>query len=545
MFMFVSKKVKNGIPYYYLVKTGRVNGKARVVWQMYLGSAERMKAIFEKEAALVIRSKSFGSIASMLSIADDLNLEGIIQRAVPRINLKLSVPQHIIMQSICRFHEPASKAGSIGWYNDSILPLLWGKTFSSPQTILNQFDKMVNAKKNVLPEIEERICQALLEKGIKPSTLIWDPTNFFTYIDKGGELPKKGASKEKRYDKNIINLGLVVSEQNIPMLHTAYAGNRHESTIITKVVDNLCERLEKLGQDTKKIVFVFDKGNNSDTNIKHIEDKFSFVGALKRNQPKHLLDVELTKFSDLYTNQKGNVVRGYRTTEKVYGAEYTVVVTYNERTAQKQRMKTEESIKRITERFNKLEKSTNNPHRGKKVAMKGIAQQVDDFLHKQCKVLFSWDFDERKQKFSWSLNETALKAREKMYGKNILFANLTDWKTEDIARTYNSKSIVEDDFKALKNRLLIPVKPFFHRYDSHIRVHVFICVLSMVLYRYMLWRLKGMGLTEQRIIEEIRSMRLAFVKEHGSTSVKKVLERMTPEQIEIYSALDLGRYMPN
>ena len=67
----------------------------------------------------------------------------------------------------------------------------------------------------------------------------------------------------------------------------------------------------------------------------------------------------------------------------------------------------------------------------------------------------------------------------------------------------------------------------------------------MILYRYMLWRLKGMGLTEQRIIEEIRGMGLAFVKEHGSTSVNRVLERMPPEQIEIYSALDLGRYLPN
>ncbi len=541
----IRKKMIKGHQYYYLVETARVNGKPKIVWQHYLGTPERIKELLGESSNPTIVSRVFGSVASMLSIADDLDLGRIIQRAVPRINLKLSVPQHIIMQSICRFHEPASKAGSIGWYNDSILPLLWGKTFSSPQTILNQFDKMVNAKKDVLPEIEEGICQALLEKGIKPSTLIWDPTNFFTYIDKGEELPKKGASKEKRYDKNIINLGLVVSEQNIPMLHTTYAGDRHESTIITEVVDNLCGRLEKLGQDTKKIVFVFDKGNNSDTNIQHIGDKFSFVGALKRNQLKHLLDVELTKFSDLYTNRKGNVIRGYRTTEKVYDAEYTVVVTYNERTAQKQRMKTEESIKRITERFIKLEKSINNPHRGKKAAMKGIAQQVDDFLHKQHKVLFSWDFDEKGQKFSWSLNETALKAREKMYGKNILFTNLADWKTGDIARTYNSKSIVEDDFKALKNRLLIPVKPFFHRYDSHIRVHVFICVLSMILYRYMLWRLKGMGLTEQRIIEEIRGMRLAFVKEHGSTSVKKVLERMTPEQIEIYSALDLGRYLPN
>ncbi|MCL4383179.1 IS1634 family transposase [Candidatus Marsarchaeota archaeon] len=541
----IIKKIKKGRPYYYLVEMARVDGKPKRTWQFYLGSAEKIKENYMHTNGTNVHSMLFGSITSMLSIAEELHLSEIIQRAVPRINLKLSVPQHIIMQSICRFHEPASKAGSIKWYNESILPILWGKTFSSPQTILNQFDKMVNAKKNVLPEIEEEICKVLLEKGIKPSLLIWDPTNFFTYIKKGGELPKKGVSKEKRYDKNITNIGLVVSEQNIPLMHTTYEGNKHESTVITDIVDNLYNRLRKLGQDTKNMVFVFDRGNNSITNIPLIKNRFNFIGALKRNQLKHLLDIKLTEFSDLYTNRKGNVIKGYRTLEKVYGAEYTIVVTYNERTAHKQRIKTEESIKRITKEFNELENSINNPHRGKKATMKGVAQHITDFLHKQHRILFLWDFDEKEHKFSWSLNAAALKEREKIYGKNILFTDLEDWKTEDIAKTYNSKSIVEDDFKALKNRLLIPIKPFFHRDDFHLRVHIFICVLSMILYRYMLWKLRDIKLSDGNITKMIRDIRLAFIKGTNSNSVEKVLEHMTPEQIKIYTTLNLERYMLN
>jgi transposase len=132
-----------------------------------------------------------------------------------------------------------------------------------------------------------------------------------------------------------------------------------------------------------------------------------------------------------------------------------------------------------------------------------------------------------------------------MYGKNVLFTDLGSWKTEDIAKTYNSKSIVEDDFKVLKNRLLIPMKPFFHRYDSHLRVHIFICILSMVLYRYMLWKLKDLRLSEQEVTKEMRDMRLAFLKQEGSSSVKAVLEKMTPEQIRIYTALNLDKYLPN
>jgi len=542
--MFVTKKIKKGIPYYYLVRTGRVNGKVKVIWQKYLGSAERLNEVFEKGLPLTIQSKVFGSVAAMLSIAEELQIKEIITKEVPDMNYKLKIWEHIVMQSICRFHEPISKNGSIDWYDGSVLPLLWGRTFSSPQTILNQFDKMVGKKKNHLPQIEEELCKVLLEKGIRPSTLIWDPTNFFTYIEDGEELPQKGSSKEKRFDKNIINLGLVVSEENIPLMHMTYEGNKHESKVIMEVVNTIHERFEKLGQNADELVFVFDRGNNSKNNIPYIGDKFHFIGALKKNQLRHLFDVGLDKFEDLYTNKNENLIKGFRTTEKVYGEDYTIVVTYNEKTGKKQRTKTEESVKKIQTKFSKLESSINNKKRGKKATTKGIAKQINNFLYKQYQSLFSWDLDEANQKFSWKLDEKVLKEKEKTYGKNVLFTDLGNWTTKDIAKTYNSKTIVEDDFRVLKNRLLISVKPFFHRKDSRLKVHIFICVLSMILYRYMLWKLKLLNLSEQRITEEIKNMRLAFVKQKDSSSVKKVLESMTPEQIRIYSALGLEKYLP-
>ena len=52
-------------------------------------------------------------------------------------------------------------------------------------------------------------------------------------------------------------------------------------------------------------------------------------------------------------------------------------------------------------------------------------------------------------------------------------------------------------------------------------------------------------MSEGGITKMIRDMRLAFVKAANSNSVEKVLEHMTPEQIKIYAALNLDRYMPN
>lgn len=544
--MFVVKKMKKGIAYYYLRTGARIKGKVKITWEKYLGTAEKIKQDYEGGwGDLAIRSVIFGSVAAMLGIAEELDLKEIISKTVPDMNYKLKVWQHIIMQSICRFHEPRSKTMSINWYDNSILPLLWGKTFSSPQTILNQFDKMVTATHSRIPEIEEEICKKLLEKGIKPSVLVWDPTNFFTYIEKGEDLPQKGASKEKRYDKNIINLGLVVSDENIPLMHTIYDGKKHESKVVTDVVDGIHERLKNLGQDVEELIFVFDRGNNSKDNIPHIEEKFHFVGALKKNQLKHLFDIELSKFTFLYENKSKNQILGYRTTEIVYGKEYTIIVAYNEKTDQKQKIKTNEAVKKIQKKFTEMKDGFDKKKKGKKATVKGVAKRINDFLYKQYQSLFSWELDEANQKFTWKLNEAILAERAKTYGKTILFTDLKEWTSEQIAKTYNSKSIIEDDFKVLKNKLLIPVKPFFHHQDSHLRVHIFICVLSMIMYRYMLWKLQEFNLSEQRITEELRSMRLAFVKEKESNSVKKVLENMTPEQVGIYSTLHLEKYLPN
>lgn len=535
-----------GKKYHYLEERTKIKGKSIRTWQRYLGPADKIKDFYENnKGELDIKSKSFGSISAMLSIAEELNLKGIISSIVPDNNYKLSIYQHIIMQSICRFNKPLSRKASIKWFKNSILPLLWRKDFQSPQTIFNQFDKVVNNIENKIPKVEEELCKVLLEKRIKPSTLIWDPTNFFTYIEKGENLPKKGASKEKRFDKNIINLGLVVSEQNIPLMHVVYDGNKKESDIITNITELIHERLKKFDFDIENIIFVFDKGNNSKENIPKIKEKFHFVGSLKMNQMSYLLDIPLSKFEVLYTNKKGNLMKGFRTKEKIYGEEYSVVVTHNEKGERKQRERTESSIKKITEKFQEIEDGFKKNKKGKKTKIKGLSSRINDFLHKQYRILFDWNFDEEKQTFSWKLNEKALELRKKMWGKNILFSDSEKLTTKEIAETYNSKTIVEHDFKAMKDKLLIPVKPFNLRKDRRLKAHVFICVLSMVLYRYMIWKLRNLKLPENRLNEELKSMRLSFVKQEGSNSVKKVLENMTPEQIEIYSALNLKRYLVN
>jgi transposase len=123
------------------------------------------------------------------------------------------------------------------------------------------------------------------------------------------------------------------------------------------VVDSLFSRLKNLSIDTKSIVFVFDRGNNSHDNIQNFKGKFHYIGALSRSQLKGLYDINMDMFKDIYVNKKENAIKGYSTIKEIYGETRKIVVTYNEATANNQKKKFEESIPKIKEKLSLIENS--------------------------------------------------------------------------------------------------------------------------------------------------------------------------------------------
>ncbi len=62
--------------------------------------------------------------------------------------------------------------------------------------------------------IERELASALIEQeGIDLSCLLYDTTNFFTYIDTDttSDIPQRGHNKQKRGDLKQIGLALLVS----------------------------------------------------------------------------------------------------------------------------------------------------------------------------------------------------------------------------------------------------------------------------------------------------------------------------------------------
>jgi len=120
---------------------------------------------------------------------------------------------------------------------------------------------------------------------IDTTQIIYDATNFFTYIDtmQDSVLPKRGNCKSKRNDLKIVGLALMVSpEFAIPLLHDTYPGNRSDAKEFPVMIERLKSRYESMTGKTADVTIVFDRGNNSENNIDILESgdfKLNYVGG--------------------------------------------------------------------------------------------------------------------------------------------------------------------------------------------------------------------------------------------------------------------------
>ena len=118
-------------------------------------------------------------------------------------------------------------------------------------------------------------------------------------------------------------------------------------------------------------------------------------------------------------------------------------------------------------------------------------------------------------------------------------------KGKAIVKIYNSKSLVEDDFKLLNDQLLVPVGPVYHRKDEYLRVHVFLAMIGLLFYRYLAWETKIYGLSMNQIFEKLSEIKIAIVQERESKKSKIIVEEMDTKQASLFSFLNMEKYLPS
>ena len=331
--VYLFKKIKNGKLCWYLGESKRIDGKVRRIWQKYLGTADKVADQLKNGTVpQEIDVLEVGLVAALLDLNNEIDFTNLVDNVIPKREQGLSYGEHLLLTLINRIDNPTSKNKLGDWFNSTILKRIYPvkKDYLSSQNFWNHWN-------NISEEHIEQVQELLLEK-IKAicdiSELYFDPTNFTTYIQEHNnqKIMQFGHAKDGRKGFRQVNLSLLVTKkEGIPLWHHTYEGNLNDVTEFKEFIKSMIERVSFFSKKCRKITLVFDKGNNSQNNIKNVSNKLNFfiVGSLKPSEFPELFDIPMKEFNEEYLSAAEKTVFCTSKIMNVYGGKKMVVVTYS------------------------------------------------------------------------------------------------------------------------------------------------------------------------------------------------------------------------
>ena len=526
MAYIVKKKVKGRI-YYYLAESARVNGKPRIISRKYLGAAASIAdAVMHKAKIpkpIFSTVLDLGAVLALFNVAERLGIRKIIEYHVLKRDQGMPVSDSILLAAINRAVMPKSKNSFYGWFQRTVLGSCFPQANKTSLSSQGFWNNMSQLDQKTIRAIEDDITKIVVSRyKISTECLLFDNTNFFTYIDTDNPstLAKRGHSKQKRTDLRIIGLSLMVSpDNNIPLFHETYPGNMNDAKRFCEVVSDLKQRYQKLGVGDCVATLVFDRGNNSEDNIDDVLSDsplpFHFVGGLKLNQCPELLNIPKSGFKAL-RGETFKQTTAYRTKKTVFGREFTAVMTYNPELYKSQLRGISANVEKCVARLQELQESLlkwerGEIRKGRKPGLKGVDNSVSSILsaeHMKEVFIYNIKLVGGFASLSFSLDVDKLEnLKTTVLGKTFLFKDRSDWTNEQIVGAYRSQYHVEEAFKRMKDPEYLSFRPVYHFTDSKIRVHAFYCVLALLLTSLLNRELQDMGhrISIHRMLELFQS----------------------------------------
>lgn len=552
------KKIKKGKPYYYIREIARVGGKPKVVNQIYLGSVERMMELVKGTGGRCVRicAQEFGALRLANLIDKDVGLVSLIDSIIPGGEQETgpSLGEYFLYAVWNRMIDPCSKRALPDWYASTAVQ------FIRPVDI-----EVLNSQRywerwsRVKEEDIEKISQAFfskvsaLEKS-KPECFLFDTTNYYTFMasDTESDLVKRGKNKEGRNWLRQVGVALLVArDSRLPLFYKDYEGNRHDSKVFQDVLTRMVAAMDGFGK-AGDLTLVFDKGMNSEDNFEAIDsnERIHFITTYSPSYAEELIRVKLSRFEPVDTpknrrlSEKGKEddrLTAFRTTGEYWGKVRTVVVTYNPRTAAKQRYAFDRKLVELQQTLTDL--------KGKVQSQKSHwtdPEVMDKHYNEACrelhipKDLYEYAVEKHKEKWTLTFRKNYYrigKYIEKL-GKNILITDHMDWKTDEIVRASLDRYMVEEAFRQSKDDDLVSVMPLRHWTDGKIRCHLFTCVAALAYLRLIELRLMraGLSLTANTAMEEMHRLHSCLCWRQGEERPQRLIEEPNRLQAQILKA---------
>ena len=140
---------------------------------------------------------------------------------------------------------------------------------------------------------------------------------------------------------------------------------------------------------------------------------------------------------------------------------------------------------------------------------------------------------------------------EELFGKRILFTDNppATTPTARVVADYRSQETVEADFRQMKDPKVVSFSPMFHWTEQKIRVHVFYCVLALMVARLMVRETDrhGVHLSVRELLDTLAGIQetvLIYQGERGRPRARRMLTDIDPVARRLYNIFGLDVYAP-
>jgi transposase len=358
--------------------------------------------------------------------------------------------------------------------------------------------------------------------------VFYDITNL-QFEGEGSKVARRGYYRLGKRNHKQLLLGLIMID-NIPVGHYLFRGNRAEKTTLKWISEKVKKQYK-----VDRIIFVFDRGIVSVSNLECIQGEGNgYIVGIKRRRNEEVAEI-------LESDDNGYIeIRENLLAKECSMGEGGIrrIICVNKDRAKEDREKRESIIKELQEELENLRERVKG---GKLKDVKSIIAKAEHIVtEKHGKRYF--DYDVKDGGFRFWLKEESTAYEEKLDGKFILKTIEKDMPLERVVLRYKDLMEVERAFRELKD--FIEVTPIYHYKYRRIKAHIFICVLALLLKRFLDRKLAlaKIKISSEKAIEELKSIKVV-VNKVGRLCLKYVVVP-TEELSKILRAIGIWR-LPN
>lgn len=334
--------------------------------------------------------------------------------------------------------------------------------------------------------------------------LYYDCSNYYFEIEQENGSKKYGKSKEHRPNP-IIQMGLFMDSDGIPLAFSLFPGNANEQTSL--------KPLEKkvLGDfGCQKFIYCSDAGLGSESirEYNHMGERAYIVTQsikkLKKEEKEWALSgqgfkrvsddtpVDITKLSK---DDKGLYYKDEPyTTKKLH---QRLIITYSPKYALYQKSIRDKQVERAQKMLDsgsakKNRKNPNDPARfigTMAVTEEGESASVQHYL-----------------------DENKISEEAQYDGLYAVCTDLLDDEAGDILKVSESRWQIEECFRIMKTDF--SARPVYLQDENRIKAHFLICFLALIIYRFLEKKLDSKYTCEE-LIDTLKAMNFAEVQEQG------------------------------